>query len=143
VKLVIDTNVLISGTLWNGVPARLLEAWENGQATLFFSQDLLDEFARVVSRPRLAPRLALRDVTPQKLVIRLRREAVPIVPRPLAVPPALRDRKDLHVLEAAVSAQADAIVTGDDDLLLMKVFKGIPILSARETLERLGITLGR
>ncbi|CAN5129907.1 putative toxin-antitoxin system toxin component, PIN family [soil metagenome] len=138
VKFVIDTNVLISGALWDGLPVRLLDAWENGSAEVILSPELLEEFAYVVSRPKLAARLALRGVTPQTLVLRLRREVVPILPQPLSVPAELRDRRDLHVLEAAVSGQVDAIVSGDDDLLAMKNFEGIPILNVRETLERLG-----
>ena len=47
-KLVIDTNTLVSGTLWSGLPSRLLEALEKKQATLVLSADLLAEFADVV-----------------------------------------------------------------------------------------------
>ena len=43
------------------------------------------------------------------------------------------------VLAAAVCSQADAIVTGDDDLLCLKSFEGIPILTVREALEKLGL----
>jgi len=75
VKLVIDTNTLVSGTLWSGLPSRLLEALEKKQATLVLSADLLAEFADVVGRARLAGRLAIRDVTPNKLFTRLAREA--------------------------------------------------------------------
>jgi predicted nucleic acid-binding protein len=49
------------------------------------------------------------------------------------------DPKDLLVLAAAVAAQADAIVTGDEDLLSMGTFAGIPILRVRQALEKLGI----
>ena len=54
-------------------------------------------------------------------------------------PPELRDPKDLLVLAAAVAARADAVVTGDDDLLVMESFEGIPIMKARQALENLGI----
>jgi predicted nucleic acid-binding protein len=43
------------------------------------------------------------------------------------------------VLAAAVCSQADAIVTGDDDLISMNLFEGIPILKVREVLEKLGL----
>ena len=49
-KLVIDTNTLVSGTLWSGLPSRLLEALEKKQATLVLSADLLAEFADVVGQ---------------------------------------------------------------------------------------------
>lgn len=133
-------NVLVSGTLWDGLRARLVEAWESGEITLILSPQLTAEFTEVLSRPKFAARLTLRYVTPQKLVARLRGEAVQVVPEPLPPPAELRDRKDLHVLEAAVSAQAYAIVTRDEDLLTMKSFAGIPILTVgRKPLERLGL----
>jgi len=57
------------------------------------------------------------------------------------LPPAeLRDPDDIHVLACAISAKADAIVTGDKDLLSMKTFAGIPIISAAEALKRLGLS---
>jgi uncharacterized protein len=59
----------------------------------------------------------------------------------VAVPPELRDPKDLKILAAAVGAGADAIVTGDNDLLVLKAFEGIPILRVEEALKRLGLAL--
>jgi predicted nucleic acid-binding protein len=61
--------------------------------------------------------------------------AAPIMP-----PGELRDRDDLHVLACAVGVAADAIVTGDDDLLSMKTFEGIPIINAVQALARLGLS---
>ena len=56
------------------------------------------------------------------------------------IPPAeLRDPDDVHVLACAAAAEADAIVTGDKDLLSLKSFAGIPILTVREVLEKLSI----
>src|SRR6266487_916817 len=139
VKLVIDTNTLVSDTLWSGPSSRLIDAVEQGRATLVMSAALLAEFGDVVGRDRLATRLALRDVTPAKLVSRLARHAEFVSPTPIPLPPSLRDPKDLIVLAAAVAARADAIVTGDDDLISLKSFEGIPIMKARETLEKLGL----
>ena len=60
---------------------------------------------------------------------------------PIPVPATLRDPDDLHVLVCAVGADADAIVTGDDDLLSLEKFEGIPILTDRQALEKLGISV--
>ncbi|MBI4328043.1 MAG: putative toxin-antitoxin system toxin component, PIN family [Chloroflexi bacterium] len=138
-KLVIDTNTLVSGTLWSGPPSRLVEALEEKRATLLMSAQLLAEFGDVVGRAKLASRLAVRDVTSSKLVARLARQAEFVSPVPIALPPSLRDAKDLIVLAVASTAKADAIVTGDEDLLTMKAFEGIPILTVREALEKLGV----
>lgn len=55
------------------------------------------------------------------------------------MPSTLRDPDDLHVLVCAAGAAAEAIVTGDEDLLSVKIFEGIPILTVRDALEKLGI----
>ena len=90
---------------------------------------------------RLASRLAACKVTPHTLVARLARQAEFVSPVPIPLPPYLRDPKDLIVLEAALAAGADAIVTGDEDLLSLKSFANIPILNARKALEKLGIAV--
>jgi len=142
VKLVIDTSTLISGSLWDGPPARLVDAVECGMATLALSRELLAEFADVVSRPKFAARIAARATTPDILARKLAEEVTIVSPAPLPLPPELRDPKDLPVLACAVAAQADAIVSGDDDLLTLLSFKGIPIIKAREALRKLGLESG-
>jgi putative PIN family toxin of toxin-antitoxin system len=137
VKLLVDTNTLVSGTLWTGAPSRLIEAIEQQRANLVLSAALLAEFGDVVGRQEFASRLAARNVTPSKLVVRLARKAEFVSPKSLPVPASLRDPKDLPVLATAVAARVDAIVTGDTDLLTMRSFEGIPIITAREALEKL------
>ena len=139
VKLVIDTNTLVSGTLWSGPSSQLIDALEQGRASLVLSADLLAEFADVVNRERLSKRLATCNVTPARLVAQLARIAEFVSPAPMSCPSTLRDPKDLIVLAAAVSGRVDAIVTGDEDLITMKSFEGIPIFNARMALERLGL----
>jgi putative PIN family toxin of toxin-antitoxin system len=139
VKLVIDTNTLVSGSLWSGLPSRLLDAVEQKRATLILSVDLLAEFAEVIGRPRLAQRLTMREVTPNRLVSSLARLADFVSVVAIPIPPSLRDPKDLIVLAAAQAGKVDAIVTGDDDLLALKSFEGIPILTTREILNKLGL----
>ena len=139
VKLLLDTNTLLSGTLWTGLPSRLIEAIERGRANLVMSAALLAEFGDVVARQEFAGRLAARNITPSKLVVRLARKAEFVSPMPLRVAASLRDPKDLPVLAAAVAARVDAIVTGDADLLSLKSFKDIPIITPREALEQLDL----
>jgi putative PIN family toxin of toxin-antitoxin system len=137
VKLVIDTNTLISGSLWEGPSASLLEAVERGTATLITSPALLAEFAEVLSRPKFALRIATRGTSAAALSRKLGDKASLVTPVVLPLPPALRDPKDLPVLACAVAAEADAIVTGDKDLLVLASFRGIPIITAQQALQRL------
>ena len=139
-KLVVDTNTIVSGSLWQGPPARLISAVLGGQARMFLSLPMLLELRETLQHPKFAERLAGQGETAESLTERFRAACHEAVPARIAPPAELRDPDDVHVLACAVTAEADAIVTGDKDLLALKVFEGIPILKTREVLEKLGIT---
>jgi len=138
VRIVADTNTLVSGSLWSGPPARLLDAVKAGKLALVQSPLLWVEFVEVLSRPKLVRRLRLLGVTPTMLADGMRQYVTWVADSRIPLPPELRDPKDLIVLAAAVAARVDAIVTGDDDLLSLKSFEGIPIITAQAALEKLG-----
>ena len=137
VKLVVDTNTLVSGFLWEGTPAKLMTAALSGHARLFATTELLLEFQEILHRPKFTGRFLARGETPAGIFERYRNASVKIIPAKITSPKNLRDSDDVHVLACAVAAQADAIVSGDDDLLVLKSFEKIPIINAAEALERL------
>jgi putative PIN family toxin of toxin-antitoxin system len=138
-RLVVDTNTVISGSLWQGPPARLLSAVFAGRARMFCSLPLLLELRETLQNPKFMPRLSFLGQNPESLVENLRAACHEAVPAQVEPPDGLHDLDDLHVLACAVSAQADAIVTGDNDLLSLSSFQGIPIINASEALRRLGL----
>ena len=138
-RAVVDTNLIVSGLLWGGPPSKLMEAVSEGRLELLLSPDLYLELEDVLGRPKLAGRIAARGSTPPTLLSTVSAVAEIIFPEPLPLPPDLRDRDDLPVLECAVTAAADAIITGDDDLLVMGSFADVPIINARAALARLDI----
>jgi putative PIN family toxin of toxin-antitoxin system len=142
VKLVVDINVLVSGTLWQGNPSRLLDALLEGAAMLCASGAVLAEFEQVLQRERFHKRLAHRGRSPQEIVSRFRAASLIVEGPTIPVPAALRDPEDVHILACALGAGADGIVTGDHDLLAMGTFEGIPVLNVRQALEKLGISAG-
>jgi putative PIN family toxin of toxin-antitoxin system len=79
-------------------------------------------------------------VTVSEIMLRYQRLSRKVLPAELSLTPELRDPKDLKILAAAVGAGADAIVTGDKDLLVLGVFKSIPIIDVAEALKRLGLS---
>lgn len=136
-KLVIDTNILISGSLWFGPPAELLTSALAGKAGLFLSPPILRELRDVLQRPKFAARLAAVDETPESLTERFRSACHEVLPASIAPLPDLRDPDDLHVLACAIAAEADAIVTGNLDLLTLGSYAGIPIIRVSQALALL------
>lgn len=138
-KLVLDVNVLLSGSLWRGNPSLLVDAVLDGSATLCASAAVLAEFQKVILRDKFRKRLEESGRSALEMIARFQAAALIVGDSPIIVPSTLRDLSDIHVLACAASAGADAIVTGDDDLLSMKTFREIPILTVRQALEKLGI----
>jgi putative PIN family toxin of toxin-antitoxin system len=130
----------VSGLLWFGNPARLLDAILDNRVELCVTEELLAELADVLRRPKLAAKVAERGLDAGWSCDFIRDRSSILTPaRPFEVA-RLRDRKDLHVLACAVTAGADIIVTGDKDLLTLKSFMGIPIVDAAEALRLLGLS---
>lgn len=130
-------NTLISALLWRGTPAALLAAVENRQVSLVTSAELLFELRDVLSRKKLAARIRHIGTSAPELSAKISRHVEVVKPVFLKLPSNLRDADDLPVLACAVAAEADVIVSGDQDLLVLKSFRGIPIITAAEALARL------
>jgi putative PIN family toxin of toxin-antitoxin system len=140
VKLVIDTNTIISGSLWHGPPARLISAALTGQVQMFLSLPMLLELRETLQRPRFAERLLASGESPDTLTERFRAACQEAIPARIMPPAGLHDPDDLHILACAAGVAADAIVTGDKDLLVLKSFDGIAIINAAEALKQLGLS---
>jgi putative PIN family toxin of toxin-antitoxin system len=97
------------------------------------------EFEEVIQREKFQKRLEQRGQSAREIISRFRAASLIVESPALSVPSVLRDPDDIHVLACATSARADAIVTGDKDLLSMETFEGIPILTVGQALEKLGI----
>jgi putative PIN family toxin of toxin-antitoxin system len=139
VRVVLDTNLLVSGVIAAGsAPRRLLEAAMAGEFELCTTEALLAETLRVLARDKFAARLLQAGLTPEGIVSELRRIAV--IAEPHEVPRVVKsDPDDDQVIAAAVAGQADLIASGDKrDLLPLGGHAGIPIVSAREAVQRLG-----
>ena len=136
-KVVADTNTLISGFLWNGAPAQLLDAGLDSRFTIFSSKALLDEFEATLSAPKFLSRLNAKGLTASGLVTKFRNTCHEVTPSILDLPSNLRDADDLEVLACAIAVPVDLIVSGDKDLLVLGQFRGIPIVDSRAALELL------
>lgn len=129
---VVDTNVLISGLLGGRTTRRVIEALRDRRFALITSPLLIEEFLRVASRPSLQPYLSLRER--QAISWFLQTQAHVVVPKHRLT--VCRDPKDNLVLEAAVAGRADAVVTGDEDLLVLHPYRGMAIEPPAKFLQR-------
>ncbi|HPE72025.1 MAG TPA: putative toxin-antitoxin system toxin component, PIN family [Candidatus Competibacter sp.] len=138
-RLVLDTNIVISALLWRGKPYQLLETISHShELRLFASPALLEELADVLARPMATKRLALLGKTAAEVLADY--QTVLEVVEPSAVPRVvLRDVDDDQVIAAALAAQADFIVSGNDDLLSVGRYQGIRIINAAEALRYLEV----
>jgi len=136
VRVVIDTNVLVSGLLWHGTPARLLTRAFSGQLTVLSSQVLLEELAIVLDRPKFVSKLQQSETTSQELLSIVRRNTH-LVEVDTVEPVITADPDDDHVLACALAGRAEAIVSGDRHLLNLGSYRDMPILTADILLEQL------
>lgn len=137
-RLVLDTNVVTSALLWRGAPYQLLQTIRQRSALqLCCSAALLDELADVLTRQSLSRQLAVIGKQASDVLLDYTSAVQLINAAPLAQP-VCRDPDDDEVLALALAAQADLIISGDQDLLVLGQFENIPIVSARFALERLG-----
>ena len=135
-RLVLDTNITISGLLWRGAPGSLLDAAIARRVSLFTTTVLMNELAGVLGRPKFAARLSARKINLDDFLLDYATLANIVVPMDIA-PTILADPTDDHVLAAALAAQADMIVSGDTHLLGLINFEGIPIVNSTIALNRI------
>lgn len=128
-----DTNVIMSGIFFGGVPGRLLDAWAGGRVELALSPAILDEYRRVGAE--LAVKYLTRGeaLTPVLALIAMN---ATLVDAARLGEPVSADRDDDKFLAAAVAAHATMVVSGDQDLLDVSGWRGIKVLTPRQFADR-------
>jgi putative PIN family toxin of toxin-antitoxin system len=135
-RAVIDTGVLVSALIRRqGTTGDVLRALRDGRFTAIYTTDILVEIIDVLGRPTFRNKYHIEpdDITAIINLLRLRGEVV----TPQRKVTACRDPKDDKFLEAAMTGEADCIVSGDLDLLDLTPFENISILRPAEFLARL------
>lgn len=127
-RVVLDTNILVSGTIFAGKPRKIILLALEGKVKSIISPVLLSELNEVLSKKfKIHP----RDI--DVLGRQLKKHFTFVHPR--KVFNILKDEPDNRVLEAAVEGDSNYIVTGDKELLNLAEFKGIKIVTASQFLE--------
>ena len=125
-RVVLDTNVLISGIFFSGPPAKILLAWRNGKVQLVVSTEILKEYHEVGKR--LSHRYAGIDMGPLFMLLARNAELVEAAPLPA---PVSNDADDDKFLACALASGTQVIISGDDDLLTVSGYRNLRILTPR------------
>jgi uncharacterized protein len=139
-RVVLDTNIVVSALIWGGVPYRLLQLAQAGDIQIVTSPVLIAELADVLSRSHLAARIAAQDISPIELATQY--QTFTLLVSPTSIPAVINDDPDDdHVLACAVAGHADLIVSGDKHLLsLGGQYNGIPIVKAGDAVRIIAVS---
>lgn len=130
-KIILDTNVLMSGIFWAGPPHQILKAWKSGKIHLIVSREILAEYYRVSDI--LAKKYPSVDLSTFMELLSI--HAGIHVPAILSMPVS-SDPDDDKFIACALGADVKLIVSGDRDLLNVSGFQGIDVLSPANFIKK-------
>ncbi|MFQ5580820.1 MAG: putative toxin-antitoxin system toxin component, PIN family, partial [Nitrospiria bacterium] len=116
------------------IPGGILQAWREARFDLVLSEAMLEEIGRVLSYPKIRKRLRWNDKRIERFLLLLKFKSLTVHPS-IQKFEGLRDQGDAPILAALVESQAEALVTGDKDLLSLA--DRYPIFSPAEFSKRL------
>lgn len=129
-KVVIDTNVFVSGIFFTGPPSRILEAWRDERVRVVISPDIIEEYRRVVDV--LMTQFPSIEID---RILELLADNSEIV-SPESLPGAVcEDPDDDKFLSCALKGGASVIISGDKHLLKVSGYKGLQIISPRKFVD--------
>jgi uncharacterized protein len=130
-KVVMDTNVFVSGVFFSGPPYQILQAWQAGDFEIVVSQEILDEYKRVgeilaEERPKV-------DLNP---ILTFIVEHAKVYKPVKLKEPICEDPDDDKFFACAIASESKIIISGDKHLLKLSGYEGIEVLKPRDFLDR-------
>ena len=129
-KIVLDTNVFISGIFFAGPPFRILSAWRDGDVKIVVSAEILDEYRRVGIE--LTEQFPDTDIG---AILELVTFEAELVWAPSLSEPVCKDPDDDKFMACAIASGVKQIVSGDKHLLKVTGYKGIHVLTPRKFID--------
>jgi putative PIN family toxin of toxin-antitoxin system len=131
VRVVLDTNVLVSALLFTGITSEIVPLWQKGVISVLLSRDILEEYLRVLSYPKF-------ELSEAEIKALIGEELLPFITivkpkRRLSV--VKRDPSDNKFLECAPAGKARVIVSGDKDLLSIGHYRRVRIQTPAQFLH--------
>lgn len=138
-RVVIDSNIWISGLLWRGLPGKLLRLAEARQVEICMASPMLEELERVLTYERLQPRLQQLGLSVEELIAYVMELVVmfELPPPSHDTPFVVVDPDDDIFIRCALAAGSLYIISGDSHLLDLKQYAHIRILTIREFFEEM------
>jgi putative PIN family toxin of toxin-antitoxin system len=129
-KIVLDTNVFISGIFFSGPPYQILKAWRDGRLQLLLSEEILAEYHRVGEL--LSDEYPHVDLRPFLELLTINTELVTPQKLPNQV---CDDPDDDKFIACALAGKSKIIISGDKHLLKVSGYKGIKVLRPRKFVD--------
>ena len=129
-KVILDTNVFVSGVFFAGPPYRILEAWRDGKLQRVVSQEILEEYQRVGET--LAEQLPGINLQP---IIDLVTTNAEIFPNQVLPGSVCEDPDDDKFIACAIASRCKVIVSGDRHLWKVSGFGGIKVMRPRQFID--------
>ena len=131
-KVVLDTNVFVSGVFFSGPPHQILQAWRGGKVQLVISPEIFDEYSRVGEE--LGEQFPAVDLRPVLELVTINAEMVSPAD---SAEPICDDPDDDKFFLCAISAPCKVIVSGDKHLLVKSGYGGVQVLKPRDFAEKI------
>ena len=130
-RIILDTNVFISGIFFSGPPSQILKAWGNQRFQIALSRQILDEYQRVAEN--LSSKFPTVDIVPILELVTIHAQFVDTQGFDFNV---CEDPDDDKFIECAVAGKCTTIISGDKHLLSLSGYQGITILNSRNFVEK-------
>jgi putative PIN family toxin of toxin-antitoxin system len=130
-KIILDTNVFVSGVFFSGPPYAILDAWRHRRVSLSLSPMIMDEYRRVAHE--LAAKFPGIDAGPPLELLTVHAQVVNAAELP---EPVCTDQNDDMFLACAIASRTKFIVTGDKALLRASGYRGIHVLTPRTFVDK-------
>jgi uncharacterized protein len=142
-RVVLDTNVFVSSLLVKAdVPAQVMDAWRDRRFVLITSPAIIAEIRATLDYPRIRRKYSITDEDVEGLAALLQHDALLVPGEADTAGTIPADPTDEKILACALDGQADLIVSGNLHLLDLVQYRGVPVLNARQFLERLAAKEG-
>ena len=130
-RVVLDTNVFISGIFFSGPPSNILKAWSNQNLQIVLSQQILDEYHRVAAA--LSSKFPTVEILPIIELVTTHGQFVDTQGFDISL---CEDPDDDKFLECAIAGNCKIIISGDKHLLRLPEYEGIIVLSPRNFVDK-------